>query len=298
MSTGNTIAVRTKQDREEEEHFKKLTASIQRQSANPFQRVADAFLSSTSHVYNTYLYSSGVMFLALSFWSFYPSFVRFRHRHLLRYRRSQLTLRRGFFATEHMPKWNKEYLQRIIVPPVPPVVNPLPRAAGNSAKQVTRSCEITIKPDGGEPLAPSATAPAAALYSSITELTTAPSRYAKFSSGEAKASATALSQELRRINIDFYSPKEHLFQTPVPQHLDNNDIHSRLQAAVKKSNAVVVLVETHEEVKSIPPSWEVWWVSEPEAKRRWFCKFWLVGLLCARAFEDLLDMPEMPDFVN
>ncbi|KAL7699878.1 hypothetical protein N2W54_005079 [Lotmaria passim] len=303
----DVISVRTKHDKEEEEHDRQLMERIMLENRNPFQRFVDPILDKASYVYNTYLYSAGVLFIMMSFWSFYPSFVRFRHRHILRYRRNQLTFRRGLFATPHMPKWDKKYLQRIVIPPLPtPILDVDAAASAHATSQsaggvagagegASAAAVAVVKP-ADEALA-TRDAEADALYQA-TELQSRKSAYSTFSSDDAEKSELALTRELQKINKDFFGPKSDLFSSAIRTEAEDADLQSRLKAAVTSAKAVVVLKEDHNTVRSIPEGWEVWWVSYAEAKRRRFCKFWLGGLLVGRAFEDLMEMPEMPDFVN
>ncbi|KPI89626.1 hypothetical protein ABL78_1291 [Leptomonas seymouri] len=311
ISGSDVIGVRTKHDKEEEEHDRMLMTRILQENRNPFQIFVDPILSEALHVYNTYLYSAGVLFIMMSFWSLYPSFVRFRHQKIWRYRRTQLTFRRGFFGTPHMPKWDKAYLQRIVIPPLPK-----PQIAFDTV--VSRAAATTIAVQGvagvREGGAAEATAAVAvvkleverlalrdedtdALYQA-TELQSRRSAHSTFSSGDAEKSELTLNRELQKINKDFFGPKSDLFHSAIRADAEDVDMQSRLKAAVASAEAVVVLKEDHGTVRSVPEGWEVWWVSYAEAKRRRFCKFWLGGLLCARAFEDLMDMPDMPDLIN
>ncbi|GET91337.1 hypothetical protein, conserved [Leishmania tarentolae] len=301
--SSDTIGVRTKHDREEEERDMKLMERIMKENQNPFQGFADVLLGQASYIYNTYLYSSGVMFLMLAFWGAYPSFVRFRHRHIFRYRRSQLSLRRRLFSTEHIPKWNKKYLQRIVVPPLP--TSELVGVGSAAAFPVHPRLFSSSGTTSNVSLVTAADT-AVMMHTAINmdqcfnarELSATHTSHGSFGGGDTEKSERALSRELQNINRDFYGPQSHLFHRPIQEDAVNGDLQQRLKAAVTTAKAVVVLVENHTTVRSIPEGWEVWWVSEPEARRRRFCKFWLGGLVCARAFQDLMDMPDMPDFIN
>ncbi|KAK7199611.1 hypothetical protein NESM_000006200 [Novymonas esmeraldas] len=300
----DAIGVRTKHDREEEEHDRRLQEKISAANQNPFQSLADPVLAAAAHVYNTYLYSSGVMFLALAFWSAYPSVVRFRHLHVFRYRRTQLSFRRGLFATEHMPKWNKRYLQRVVVPPHPASVPAMEeRGAAPSVPPPLSSAlaSTTTAVSVAPPAEAAVTVPGQRVEDTLFttgELTASRTAHGSFGAGATEKSERALSRELQRINRDFFGPKERLFDRPIRDAAALDDLQTQLEAAVAAAGAVVVLKETHDSVRSIPAGWEVWWISEPEARRRRFCRFWLGGLLCGRAFQDLMEMPEMPDLIN
>ncbi|CAC9522707.1 conserved hypothetical protein [Leishmania infantum JPCM5] len=301
--SSDTIGVRTKHDREEEERDRKLIERIMEENQNPFQTLVDPLLEQASYVYNTYLYASGVMFLTLSFWGAYPSFVRFRHAHIFRYRRTQLSFRRGLFATEHMPKWNKNRLQRIVVPPLPtsdlvvvgsaaaspvhPTLYSPSAATSNVSVVAAADTAVTARPASNLDR-----------RFDVMELSATRTPHGSFGGGDTEKSEHALSRELQSINRDFFGPQSRLFHRPIQENASARDLRQRLRAAVTTAKAVVVLVENHRTVRSIPEGWEVWWVSEPEARRRRFCKFWLGGLVCARAFQDLMDMPDMPDFIN
>ncbi|KAG5496067.1 hypothetical protein JKF63_02365 [Porcisia hertigi] len=301
--TSDTIGVRTKHDREEEEHVTRLMERIMQENRNPFQTFVNPILDQASSLYSTYLYSSGVMFLMLAFWGLYPSFVRFRHAHLLRYRQRQISIRRGLFGTEHLPKWNKKYLQRIVVPPIPtpelravgPATPSFLQTASSWPSDATSSVSLVPTADAGGLVRPASDscAPFA-----VMELTATRTSRASFGTGDAENSERALIRELYRINRDFFGSKSHLFGRPIQEADASADLQTRLKGAVAAAKAVIVLKEDHRTVRSIPKGWEVWWVSEPEARRRKFCKFWLCGLACARAFQDLMDMPDMPDFIN
>lgn len=292
----NAIGVRTKHDREEEEHDKKLMERIIQENSNPFQATVDPILAQASHVYNTYLYASGVMFLGLAFWGAYPSFVRFRHAHLFRYRRAQLSLRCGIFGTEHMPKWNKKYLQRVVVPPLPTADVPATTLAASPPGPAEPSTAVSVAAPPESGVAVSA-AEAASPFA-VQELSAARTARGSFGAGDTDKSEEALRRSLQRINADFFGPKKAIFDAPVDAGEADKDVRIRVAEAVAAAHAVVVLKESHATVRSIPEGWEVWWVSEPEARRRRFCKFWLGGLACARAFQDLLDMPDMPDLIT
>lgn len=304
MSGPNTIGVRTKHDKEEDEHDRKLMERIMQENRNPFQRFVDPILSNASYVYDNYLYSAGVLFLMMSFWSVYPSFVRFRHQHIMRYRRTQLSFRRGLFGTPHMPKWDKKYLQRVVVPPLPkPTLSGTEAAAAVASAAAhtplvdsASSAAVAVMQPASEGLAVR-DAETDALYKA-TEMQSRKSARSTFNSDDAAKSELALTRELQKINKDFYGPKSDLFSSAIRDDAENLDLQTRLKEAVASAKAVVVLTESHETVRSIPVGWEVWWVSFGEAKRRRFCKFWLGGLLCMRAFEDLMDMPDMPDMIN
>ncbi|CAJ1011132.1 hypothetical protein Q4I28_006445 [Leishmania naiffi] len=301
--TSDKIVVRTKHDSEEEAHDKNLMERIMQRNQNPFQALVDPLLAKTSYVYHTYLYSSGMMFLVLAFWGAYPSFVRFRHAHVFRYRRTQLSFRRGLFATEHIPKWRKSHLQRIVVPPLPVRELAIARpAAASSVQSIPSSPSDVPSAASVTAVADSAVMKGAArdrdLGFDMLEMSATRTSHASFGAGETENSERTLSGELVSINRDFFGPKSHLFSRPIQEDFKMNDLHRRLKTAVATAKAVVVLRENHSTVRSIPEGWEVWWVSEPEARRRRFCKFWLGGLVCARAFQDLMDMPDMPDFVT
>jgi hypothetical protein len=303
MGGSDAIGVRTKHDKEEEERDRMLVERIMQENNNPFQRFADPILDKASYVYNTYLYSAGVLFIMMTFWSFYPSFVRFRHQHILRYRRTQLIFRRGLFGTPHMPKWNKKHLQRIIIPPLPKTrmdadgiaaLATTQEAAARVDESVAAAVAVVMPAEEGLAVRDADTG---ALYRA-TEMQSLMSAHNTFSSDDAEKSELALTRELQKINKEFFGPKSELFYNAICTDAKDLDLQSRLKEAVSSAKAVVVLTETHDTVGSIPEGWEVWWVSYSEAKRRRFCKFWLGGLLCARAFEDLMDMPDMPDLIN
>ncbi|CAG9579930.1 conserved hypothetical protein [Leishmania major strain Friedlin] len=301
--SSDTIGVRTKHDREEEERDRKLMERIMKENQNPFQALVDPLLEQASYMYNTYLYASGVMFLTLAFWGAYPSFVRFRHAHIFRYRRRQLSFRRGLFATEHMPKWNKNRLQRIVVPPLPTFdLVAVDSAAASPVHPTLFSCSAATGNVSVVAAADTTVTTGAASNLDrrfdVMELSATRTSHGSFGAGDTEKSERALIRELQRINRDFFGPQSQLFYRAIPEHAATGDLRQRLKAAVATAKAVVVLVENHSTVRSIPEGWEVWWVSEPEARRRRFCKFWLGGLLCARAFQDLMDMPDMPDFIN
>lgn len=306
MASGtNAIGVRTKLDKAEEEHEKRMMELVEKENRNPFQTFFDPILHNAAHVYDTYLYSAGVLFLVMSFWTVYPSFVRFRHQHIMRYRRTQLTFRRGLFGTPHMPKWDKKYLQRVVVPPVPAAtiaLDPLPPQAAPQGRGIKGSAgsigggavAVVAPPEAG--LATQA-ADNSALFQA-KDVQSRRSAHSRFNADDAERSELALTHELQKINRDFFGPKSDLFERAVRADAEDVDLQARLQAAVASAKAVVVLKEDHSTVRSIPEGWEVWWVSFQEAKRRRFCKFWLGALVCARAFEDLMDMPDMPDLLN
>ncbi|KAG5495300.1 hypothetical protein GH5_02955 [Leishmania sp. Ghana 2012 LV757] len=301
--TSDTISLRTKTDHEDEIRDMKLMAQIMQESQNPFQAFADSILTQASYAYSTYLYSSGVMFLMLAFWGAYPSLVRFRHAHILRYRRKQLSIRRGLFATEHMPKWNKNYLQRIVVPPLPTteLVAVSPAAASpfqsSSSSPSAATDAVSVVAAAEAAVTRRAAGDRDALFN-VMKVTATRTAHGIFGSGDTEKSERLLSCELESINRDFFGPKSHLFERPIEEEVACVDLQQRIQEAVNAARSVVVLKENHSTLQSIPEGWEVWWVSEPEARRRRFCKFWLGGLLCARAFQDLMDMPDMPQFVN
>lgn len=302
----NTMGVRTKLDKAEEEHERRMMELVEKGNRNPFQQFFDPILNSAAHVYDTYLYSAGVLFIGMSFWAFYPSFVRFRHQRIFRYRRTQLTFRRGLFGTPHIPKWDKKYLQRIVVPPLP-----APPIAVETVAAQAVAPPAAVSAHLGDGTTPGAVAvvqtpeamlttqesDAAVLYKA-TDVQSRRSAHSRFNNDDADKSERALSRELLQINKDFFGPKSDLFERAIRADAEDLDLQSRLKAAVASAKAVVVLKEDHSAVRSIPEGWEVWWVSFPEAKRRRFCKFWLGALLIARAFEDLMDMPDMPDLVN
>ncbi|KAG5469979.1 hypothetical protein LSCM4_02667 [Leishmania orientalis] len=301
--TSNIISLRTKTDHEDEVRDMKLMAQIMQESQNPFQAFADSILTQASYTYSTYLYSSGVMFVMLAFWGAYPSLVRFRHAHILRYRRKQLSIRRGLFATEHMPKWNKNYLQRIVVPPLPTteLVAVSPAAAStfqsSSSSPLAATDAVSVVAAAEAAVARRAAGDRDTIFN-VMKVTATRTAHGTFGSGDTEKSERVLSSELQSINRDFFGPKSHLFERPIEEEVACVDLQQRLQEAVSAARSVVVLKENHSTLQSIPEGWEVWWVSEPEARRRRFCKFWLGGLLCARAFQDLMDMPDMPQFVN
>ncbi|KPA84485.1 putative mitochondrial hypothetical protein [Leptomonas pyrrhocoris] len=306
----DAIGVRTKHDKEEEEQDRKLMERIFQENKNPFQLFADPILNKASYIYDTYLYSAGVLFVLMTFWSCYPSFVRFRHQHIWRYRRTQLTFRRGLFGTPHIPKWDKKYLQRIVIPPLPKTAIEFEAAAAHATATPTPAQDVAAA--GSSPAAAAAAVAVMkpteaavsvrdkdtdALYQA-TEMRSRRSPHSTFSSGDAEKSELALTRELQKINKDFYGSKSDLFNSSIRADAEDGDLQSRLKAAVASAKAVVVLKESHDTLRSVPEGWEVWWVSFSEAKRRRFCKFWLGGLLCARVFEDLMEMPDMPDLVN
>ncbi|CBZ29392.1 conserved hypothetical protein [Leishmania mexicana MHOM/GT/2001/U1103] len=301
--SSDTIGVRTRHDREEEERDRKLMERIMKENQNPFQSLVDPLLKQASYVYNTYLYSSGVMFLTFAFWGAYPSFVRFRHAHIFRYRRTQLSFRRGLFSTEHMPKWDKNRLQRIVVPPLPTSEQ---LAGGSAAASPVHPTLFSSSAATSNVSVVAAAATAVTVRAAsnldrrfdLMELSATRSSHGSFGAGDTEKSERALSRELQSINQDFFGPQSRRFYRPIQENAATGDLPQRLKAAVATAKAVVVLVENHSTVRSIPEGWEVWWVSEPEARRRRFCKFWLGGLVCARAFQDLMDMPDMPDFIN
>ncbi|KAG5470402.1 hypothetical protein LSCM1_01646 [Leishmania martiniquensis] len=301
--TSDTISVRTKTDHEEQEHDMKLMERIIQDSQNPFQAFLDPLLQQAAFVYNTYLYSSGVMFLMLAFWGAYPSLVRFRHAHVSRYRRKQLLIRRGLFATVHMPKWNKNDLQRIVVPLHPTAKLAAVSPAVASAAQLAAPSPSAATGAASVVAAPEAAAMVRAVDDrdvrfNVMQLTSTRTAHGAFGAGDTEKSECVLSAELQSINRDFFGAKSHLFDRPIQEDVACANLQQRLKAAVATARSVVVLKENHSTVKSIPEGWEVWWVSEAEARRRRFCKFWLGGLVCARAFQDLMDMPDMPQLAN
>lgn len=297
------LQVRTLNDKTHEEHERHLMASILCDNVNPFEYAAEAILNPMANVYRNYLYSSGVMFVAFAFWTAYPSFVRYRHKHIMRYRRNQLTLRRWVFLTPHLPKWDKKYLQRIVIPPPPAATTSVEDIVNRGKRNLRESTgsmegtttEVIPQPEGAVDLSIESTASSTkSLYCQKTIRTSASSQ-ATFANNYEAQSERDIKKELAVISRAFY---ENSFDTPLDVSMARDSVYSRILDAVRRGKARVVLKEDSTTVQSIPPAWCVWWVSAQEEQRRHFCVFWLIALAVARALQDLLYMPEMPAFVS
>ncbi|RNF03628.1 uncharacterized protein Tco025E_08142 [Trypanosoma conorhini] len=295
------IGVRTTHDKVLEERENALMEAIAKENENPFQRAADAMLGAVSHLYTNYLYTSGTLLLAWTWWGLYPRYARFRQKHIMRFRRGrQSEFRRWFFYTRHIPKWDKKYLQRLELPRrmrpgVVPVHNFSPNANVGSTLASANSSSVALSHDADAgAVAPSAHATAGDAAPFITVRLTDGASFAGGSRAKMERTVTSgvcslnesLQQQLEEGRILGWDS------------VDPVVMQGEVQQLVKKAGGVVVLKETHETRRSVPVDREVWWVSLEEANRRREWWFWLQVLVAARILEDLLDMPEMPDFVQ
>lgn len=318
------IAVRTLKDKEREEHEERLMEQIRKENANPLQNAGEKVWDAVAGIYSGYLYSSGVLLILFSLWAAYPSFVRYRHLHLKRYRKDQLVFRRWFFGTVHMPKWDKKHLQRIVIPPPPqPQEQPdLYFAAAAARAQQEKLLHGVSSPaafDHAEG------AHGAVVRSGVEDercgalplrtvqqqqppreeespfakpiLSSKASAKAAFHNAFEAESAATIHEALMDINRSVYS-QQGQFSRPVNPEVDLADVKSRVEWAVQKGDACVVLKENHTTKRSVPPGWEVWWASAEEKQRRNTCKRWVLILAFCRAMQDLLDMPEMPRVIQ
>ncbi|RNF07488.1 hypothetical protein TraAM80_03344 [Trypanosoma rangeli] len=294
------IGVRTTQDKQMEERENALMEAIARDNENPFQRGADAMLGAASYLYTNYLYTSGTLLLAWTWWGLYPRYARFRQKHIMRFRRAQqCEFRRWFFYTRHIPKWDKKYLQRLELPRRTPhgmvAAHNFSSYAnvGTLSVPSTSSLALSHDADAGVVI-PAANEAAKDLSPLITvHLTDG----ASFAGGSRAKMERTVASGICSLN--------ELLQRQVGEgrilgweSLDPDAVQGEVQQLVKKAGGVVVLKETHETRRSVPVDREVWWVSLEEANRRREWWFWLQVLVAARILEDLLDMPEMPDFVQ
>ncbi|EPY39474.1 hypothetical protein AGDE_04454 [Angomonas deanei] len=232
------------------------------------------------------------MFLSLAFWALYPGYIRFRHKYIFRYRNTQLVYRRGWLATEHIPKWNKKYLERLVVP-----LETTANKAGESVSVVpVDSQEIAVRPDeagdvtlhiygGGKPF-------------QKKELSLRASPKTPFTNGDGLHSFKKLSEAVQRVNTVFYQTTTFTAVQREDTLASVEEVRAYLSRCIKESYLAVVLVESRTDSKAIPEGFEVWWLSSDEFKRRQFCVLWLLILGFARCLQDMLDMPEMPDFAQ
>ncbi|EPY24644.1 hypothetical protein STCU_07077 [Strigomonas culicis] len=303
----DSIGVARITDKSQENHDEELLRKIMEENTNPIGRFGESITGSLSALYFDYVYASGVLLMGFALWSAYPSYVRFRHRYIWRYHRKQLMLRRGIFATYHMPKWDKKYLQRIVIPPPPKgddvTISDILEEEGEASQKPEQSV-----PNATEQCTEIATQIGATAVSATLDtysagkpferhvLSSKRAAMATFGKSDTGAVEREVSKALRVINEELLSGKAKRFESPSP--ISFVDVPNAVYHAVKSARSCIVLKETSVHSKAIPPGWEVWWASADEQKRRSFCLFWLTILVFCRFMQDLLDMPEMPDFVQ
>eukprot|EP00758_Cryptobia_borreli_P008751 Tbor_TRINITY_DN5417_c3_g9::TRINITY_DN5417_c3_g9_i1::g.24994::m.24994 len=72
-------------------------------TANPIRRVGLSAIDTWYTVYET-LHFSGICAVVAAWWWGYPTFCRWRHHNIARYRKEQITMRRRFFSS-NIPKY-------------------------------------------------------------------------------------------------------------------------------------------------------------------------------------------------
>ncbi|SCU66525.1 uncharacterized protein TEOVI_000823800 [Trypanosoma equiperdum] len=284
------IGVRTADDSKYEAHEKKLMEDIARQNKNPFECSADFLFGAISVMYRDYLYASGTMLLMWTWWGAYPTYSRLRHKNIMRFRRRrQWEFRRWFFYTRHIPKWDKKYLQAVELPS--PYVGPGP--------VFTPVSPSMIVPSHGSHRSEALMTPLTGTRAEDDNFLVKVNHTAaaSFAGGGLSKMETGIAAGVAAINGSL----QQSLQTR--RILSRNDVdvgklHEEVAQLIKASRGVVVLKETHNTRHSVPLGREIWWVSLEEARRRWEWWFWASILVAARVLQDLLDMPEMPDFVQ
>ncbi|KEG08495.1 hypothetical protein DQ04_07051020 [Trypanosoma grayi] len=290
------IGVRTAYDKEQDAREAALLEAIAKENENPFQHGAEALLGVVGKLYSDYVYTSGVLLLAWTWWGLYPSYARFRHKHIMRFgRRRQVDFRRWFFYTRHIPKWDKKYLQRVELPRRVPFEE---AATLNSRQHVT-------SPPTASLLTVPREASSAVEMSGKQEGVKNPNDFvsvcltsgASFAGGARGKLESDVASGIRAINE---SLQQQLNERRILSRdaVDPDLIQHEVERLVKEARGVIVLKETHATRRAVPVDREVWWVSSDEARRRREWWFWLQVLVVARVMEDLLDMPDMPDFVQ
>lgn len=289
----DSLAITAKPDPTREKHEMEIAKRLEAERSNPLQRTGDALVAGLSYVYSEYLYSTGTALLFFSLWAFYPSFARYRHKNVFRYRKRELEFKRVFFRTQHLPTWNKKYMQRIVVPPSrQPRVAPVERQRADSSDGATRTELASALPNAAALDPRVSDHMSDFLKKGITVRSTVQNRFYRH---EETRWEEDLATRLQEINDEYFGdPNKHFdvdghYNKDVPMGLRED-----IEKAVENSPLVCVLRESHDTVKSIPEGWEVWWMSSDEARRRSFCRFWITTLLVFRALQDLFFVPDMP----
>ncbi|ORC92578.1 uncharacterized protein TM35_000033310 [Trypanosoma theileri] len=286
------IGVRTANDKEEEAREKALMEAIAKENENPFQQAAQAIFGLAGNLYTNYLYTSGTLLLLWTWWGLYPSYARFRHKHIMRFRRRrQGEVRRALFYTRHIPKWDKKYLQRIELPEWSR--ERIPAMPKSFLKMDTSLHSSSLTPVQNNAVSASELSSAIAHESGnndFTPLVTARTSAAATFAG----AACAKSEGIVMAGVDAINES-------LPHDAADVDVHAlqqQVRALLQHAHTTVVLRETHATRLSVPLGREVWWVAADEARRRREWWFWMQILIVARVLQDLLEMPEMPDLVQ
>ncbi|EKG02839.1 hypothetical protein TCSYLVIO_006125 [Trypanosoma cruzi] len=293
------IEVRTTHDKVLEARENAFMESIARENENPFQQAADALIGAVGRLYTNYLYTSGTLLLAWAWWGLYPRYARFRHKHVVRFRRkAQSEFRRWFFYTRHIPKWDKKYLQRVELPRRMPHETP---AARKSPQCTHSSVILTSSPS----LTSSHDTDAGAVASERHESARSQDPFITVRLTDGASFAGGFREQVERNVASGICDLNESLQQQLKEGrilsreaVDPDVLQGEVKQLVKQAGGIVVLKETHETRRSVPVDREIWWVSPEEARRRREWWFWLQLLVAARILEDLLDMPEMPDFVQ
>lgn len=258
------VSVRA-QTRSEQNHGSEL-------QPNPIERGVSKTANFLTNLYGEYLYSSGLMLTCFCFWSLYPAYARFRHRHLCRFHSRQVTRRQWIFNTVHIAQWNKNYLDCITVRYNSTGVPLLADHHYNSLSRAAFSTACTF------------TCPTITLTRSSDRCVV---------DADAKMSHDRLQGELRLIQRQLQDVSCSTWENC------QEILHPILHSAATKCGVRVVLVDQRDDTTTSElstrekPPLEVWWLSSAEKKRREFCVFWCAVLLFLRIMQDAAYMPDM-----
>ncbi|KAH9589025.1 hypothetical protein LSM04_000583 [Trypanosoma melophagium] len=288
------IGVRTASDKEEEAREKALLEAIAKENENPFQQAAQSIFSAAGYLYSNYLYTSGTLLLLWTWWGLYPSYARFRHKHIMRFRRRrQVEVRRALFYTHHIPKWDKKYLLRVELPQWSrETKNLLHKSLLNDRNTSSHASSLTVSQyttDITHSHVVSSITPESETHEAAPLITVQTSAAATFAGAACAKSESAVVSVIHAMNDAL--PRDDV-------DVDVQALQQQVRAVLQHAHTTVVLRETHNTRRSVPLGREVWWAAADEARRRREWWFWMQILVVARILQDLLEMPEMPDFVQ